>query len=65
MEFDTTGEKWRLATFDEMYATVDNGGLLPWDDNDPTDNVFLGMKANAFKTAASLGALASAAILYI
>ena len=48
-----------------MYNTVDNGGLFPWDDNEPSDSIFKGMKAGAFKTAASLVALSSAAVFYI
>ena len=41
---DTPDDFWRLATFDEMYITVENGGLYPWDDNKPTDDIFKGMK---------------------
>ena len=37
-------EYWRVATFVDMYNTVENGGLFPWDDNRPTDDVFKGMK---------------------
>ena len=48
-----------------MYNTVDNGGLFPWDDNAPSDNIFKGLRASAFKTAASFSALAAAGLLYI
>jgi hypothetical protein len=30
------GEDWKLATFDEMYDTVDNGGVFWWDDEPKT-----------------------------
>ena len=65
LEFDDSGEKWRFATYQEMYNTVDNGGLFPWDDNAPSDNIFKGMKAGAFKTVASLIAISTAAALYV
>ena len=66
LQFTDTGEAWRLATFDELYNTVDNGGLFPWDDNTPhPDNLILGVKSSAIKTAASFAALASATLLYI
>mgnify|MGYP006114375435 CR=1 FL=1 len=36
IQFEDTNEIWQLATFDEMYATVDNGGVFPWDGEPPT-----------------------------
>ena len=56
-------EYWRFATYNELYNTVDNGGLFPWDDNLPR-NSFLGMKA-AYRTTLSFIALSTAAFLYI
>ena len=34
--FDDTGEEWNLATYEEMYNTVDNGGLFPGDEKKST-----------------------------
>ena len=28
---ETTGKIWNLATYEEMYATQNNGGRFPWD----------------------------------
>ena len=36
IQFEDTNEIWKLATFEEMYATVDNGGIFPGDGEAPT-----------------------------
>ena len=47
---DDAGEEeyWRLGTYDEVYDTVINGGVFPWDDNEvDVDNRYIGMKGSA------------------
>ena len=34
--FDDTGAEWPLATYEEFYDTVDNGGLFWWDEDPGT-----------------------------
>ena len=47
LKFDSTGASWRLATYDEMYSTVTNGGYFPWDDNAPKSDNWLGLRMGA------------------
>ena len=57
LTFTDPAEYWRVATFDDMYDTVDNGGMFPWDDNQNTDNRFKGVRQGGeylYLTAATL-----------
>jgi hypothetical protein len=63
LRFDDTGEAWRFATFEEMYNTVNNGGLFAWDDNAPTDSKFSGIRSSASSLVLSAAAVSSALML--
>ena len=57
LTFTDPEEFWRVATFADMYDTVENGGMFPWDDNTPTDNIYKGVRQGGeylFLTAATL-----------
>jgi hypothetical protein len=46
LTFTSTGENWRFGTYADLYDTVRDGGIFPWDDNsvDEESNKLIGMK---------------------
>ena len=65
LTFTNTGENWRLGTYDDLYDTVFNGGVFPWDDNAVSeDNRFMGMKDGAINLSAQYATLFSAIVLF-